>query len=180
MRNEKNWFKSAIGFFVCLLFRLLPFRTPNIEPILAMQMPFSKKYGALAGFAFAFLSMVSYDLLTDRVGVWTLITATVYGVLALFANYFFQNREMSRLNYVKFAVFGTLFFDAITGLSIGPIFFGQSFMQALIGQIPFTLMHLLGNVTFALILSPILYKYIIENKKLEFNIISNMFVLKSN
>jgi uncharacterized membrane protein len=180
VRNEKNWLKFTFGFIICLFIRLLPFRPPNIEPILAMQMPFSKKYGALGGFAFAFVSMILYDVLTNRVGLWTLITASVYGFLALFATYFFQNKEMTGLNFAKFAVFGTLFFDALTGLSIGPIFFGQSLSSALIGQIPFTLMHLLGNVTFAFVLSPLIYKYIIENKKPEFSIINNVFVLKSN
>ena len=40
-------------------------------------------------------------------------------------------------------------------------------MEALIGQIPFTALHLLGNVSFALVLSPAIYNFIIENKKLE-------------
>jgi hypothetical protein len=64
-------------------------------------------------------------------------------------------------------VIGTLFFDAVTGLSIGPLFFNQSFQGALWGQIPFTLWHLMGNISFALILSPAIYKSIIENKKLD-------------
>ncbi|MEK7588318.1 MAG: hypothetical protein AAB438_00690 [Patescibacteria group bacterium] len=175
----KNWFKFGLGFIMCLLIRLFPFRPPNIEPILATQMPFSKRYGALAGFSFAFLSIVLYDLLTGTVGTWTFVTAGTYGVLGLWAYFFFKKREMKKLNYVKFAVLGTLFFDAVTGLSIGPLFFGQSFIEAFLGQIPFTLMHLAGNITFAIIISPLIYKYIIENKKFEHEAIVNVFRFKN-
>lgn len=47
-------------------------------------------------------------------------------------------------------------YDILTGLTVGPLFFQQPFLQALMGQIPFTVLHLSGNVTLALILSPII------------------------
>ena len=142
-------------------------------------MPFSKKYGGLVGFSFAFLSIVLYDLITAKLGMWTFVTAGTYGVLGLWAYFFFRNRKMQKLNYVKFAIIGTLFFDAVTGLSIGPLFFGQSFSEAFFGQIPFTAMHLLGNVSFAIILSPLIYRFIIDNKKFEYPNIINVFGFKS-
>lgn len=163
----QKWLKFIIGFTVCLLVRLLPFRPPNIEPILATQMPFSKAYGAYAGFLFAFFSVVFYDLLTSTFGMWTFLTAVTYGVLGFMSYFYFKKFKASALGYAGFAVLGTLFFDAVTGLSIGPLFFGQSFSEAFFGQIPFTLWHLLGNVSFALILSPAIYNFVIENKKLE-------------
>ena len=163
----KNWFKFVIGFITCLLIRLIPFRPPNIEPILGTQMPFSKAYGALAGFIFAFFNMALYDVITGKVGVWTLLTAGTYGVLGLWSAYYFKKREMKRFNYVKFAIIGTLFFDAVTGLSIGPLFFNQPFTEAFVGQIPFTALHLIGNVGFAIAFSPLIYKFVIENKKFE-------------
>jgi len=173
---KKNWLKFTLGFLVCLLVRLIPFRPPNIEPILATQMPFSKAYGAYAGFLFAFLSIVVYDLVTGTLGVWTLLTAGTYGVLGFWAFYFFRNRKSNRWDYAYFAVVGTLFFDAVTGLSIGPLFFHQSFMSALVGQIPFTLWHLVGNVSFSLILSPVIYNFVIQNRQFEYvSIITNIF-----
>ena len=175
---KKNWFKYIIGFVACLLIRLIPFRPPNIEPILATQMPFSKAYGKIAGFSFAFLSMVLYDVLTNKVGTWTLITAFVYGFLGLWAYEYFKNKNNSSWNYAKFAVIGTLTFDIITGLSVGPLFFHQSFMGALLGQIPFTMLHLAGNIGFAIILSPLIYRFIIENKKLEMPSLIRIFNLK--
>ena len=68
---------------------------------------------------------------------------------------------------MKFAVMGTLAFDIVTGLSIGPLFFQQPFMEALIGQVSFTALHLLGNVGFAAVLSPLIYRFVVENKKFE-------------
>jgi len=172
---KKNWFKFTIGFIVCLLIRLIPFRPPNIEPILATQMPFSKAYGAYFGFLFAFLSIVLYDLVTGTLGIWTLLTAGTYGVLGLWAAYYFKTRQASASNFAVFAIMGTIFFDVITGLSIGPLFFHQSFYSALVGQIPFTLLHLLGNVSFALFLSPVIYRLVLKNKNFEFPTFINIF-----
>lgn len=175
----KNWFKFALGFVVCLLIRFIPFRPPNIEPILATQMPFSKAYGPVAGFAFAFWSVVIFDLIVGKVGVWTFITALAYGLLGLWASFYFKNKKNSTWNYAKFAVMGTLAFDIVTGLSVGPLFFGQSFMSALVGQIPFTAWHLLGNVAFALVLSPALYAFVIQNPKLETSSLLSVFKQKN-
>ena len=157
--NQRNYSKFFIGLLACFLFRLIPFRPPNIEPILATQMPFTRIYGPVAGFLFGFLSIFLFDLVTSGIGVWTWITSLAYGVVALGATYFFSNREGTALNYGLFAILATLFFDAVTGLTIGPIFEHQPFMVALTGQIPFTLLHLLGNVSFSILLSPSIYQW---------------------
>src|SRR3989344_792480 len=100
-------------------------------------------------------------------GVWTLLTASTYGVLGLAAAFYFKNRRANALNFAGFAILGTIFFDAVTGLSVGPLFFNQPFSEAFFGQIPFTGLHLLGNISFALVLSPAIYRFVIENQKLE-------------
>ena len=43
-KKEKNYLKFFIALIFCLLIRLIPFRAPNVEPILATMMPFSKAY----------------------------------------------------------------------------------------------------------------------------------------
>jgi len=174
-KNTKNYFTYSLGFIFCFLLRLIPFRPPNIEPLLATQMPFSKSYEKLAGFSFGFFSIILYDMFTGRVGMWTLITGLVYGSLGLFASMYFKNKENTGWNYAKFAFLATIFYDAVTGLTIGPIFFHQSFMNSLIGQIPFTLLHLAGNVGFAFVFSPLIYKYVIENKKFELSLTQLIF-----
>ncbi len=165
---KKNYFKFTLGFIICLLVRLIPFRPPNVEPILATQMPFGKAYGGAPAFLFAFFSIIFFDLVTSGIGMWSLMTATTYGLIGFGAGFYFKNKSCpTRWDYAGFAILGTLFFDAVTGLTIGPLFFHQTFISAFIGQIPFTAMHLLGNVSFAVLLSPAIYHFVIENKRLE-------------
>lgn len=156
----------STGILACLSVRLIPFRAPNIEPIFATQMPFSKAYGKFAGFVFGVSSILAYDFLTHTGGVWTLITASAYGTLGIFSAWYLKNKKASRRNFALVALIGTLFYDAITGLTIGPLFFHQSFVSALVGQIPFTLMHLFGNISFALILSPAIYTFLLKHQRL--------------
>lgn len=174
----KNNFKVALKFslalVLCLLVRLIPLRAPNIEPILATTMPFSKAYGAFVGFSFAVLSILLYDVLTGTFGVQTFFTAGAYGILGWWSASYFKKNKASAWSYVRFAIFGTLFYDALTGLTVGPLFFHQSFSGSLIGQIPFTALHLAGNITFAYILSPVIYNFLIKKKKNENTSIINI------
>ncbi len=169
-KTEKNYFKYILALAVCLLVRLIPLRAPNIEPIFAAAMPISRAYGAFLGFSFGALSIFLFDLATGTLGVRTLFTAGAYGVLGLWSARYFKNinkKQPGAMDYVKFAIIGTLFFDAVTGLTVGPIFFHQTFLQALFGQIPFTGLHLLGNVVFAYVLSPGIYNFLVKKKKKE-------------
>lgn len=161
---QKNYLKYIFGFTITLLIRLIPFRAPNIEPIMATTMPFAKNYGKLFGFGFGFLSIILYDMITGTVGMWSLFTATAYGLLGIFSAIYFKNKENTPRSYAKFAIFGTILYDIVTGLTVGPLFFHQSLRVAIVGQIPFTLLHLLGNVTFAALLSPLIYNLVSKPK----------------
>lgn len=159
--------KFIIGWIVVFAIRFLPFRPPNVEPVMGTLMPFSKKYGVVGGFVFGFLSIALFDLASGMVGIWTLITGVCYGLLGVGAGFFFKNREGTVFNYLKYAIVGTIAYDAATGLTIGPLFYGQPFMEALIGQISFTALHLLGNIVIAIGISPLIYRWVVLNKKLE-------------
>lgn len=159
--------KIFLIFVLCLLVRLIPFRAPNVEPILSSAMPISKKNGAFIAFLFAVLSIVLYDLLTGTIGMQTFFTAGAYGIIGLWSARYFQKREATPFEFVRFAIWGTLLYDALTGLTVGPIFFHQSFFSSLAGQIPFTMLHLLGNITFAFVLSPVIYNFLIKKKKIK-------------
>lgn len=160
--------KFMIGWSAVLLFRLLPFRPPNFEPMLATVMPFSKRYGVIGSFMFGFLGIVIFDALTSGWGRWTWITAICYGLLGLCAHYYFKNREASFRNFLVFGMPATIAYDAAT-MFIGPLFSAQSLTMALAGQIPFTLMHLLSTVVFATLLSPAVYRWVVANESLEFS-----------
>lgn len=163
--------KFVLGWVIVLLVRLIPFRPPNFEPMLATMMPYSKRYGVIPIFLFGFLGIALFDLITGRTGLWTLITGVSYGALGIGAYFFFKNRKSTIKNYLVFGIMGTIAYDAITGLSVGPLFYGQPFMAALIGQIPFTLMHLLGTVVFSVTISPVVHKWIVSNDTLEIPVI---------
>ena len=165
--NEKNYFKFSLALLLCLLARLIPFRAPNVEPILATTMPIGRAYGALAGFSFAALSILFYDVVTGTLGVQTFFTVLAYGALGLWSASYFKKHKASALGYVRFAIVGTLFYDALTGLTVGPLVFHESFLGALVGQIPFTLLHLAGNIAFAFLLSPVIDHFLIRKKEKE-------------
>ena len=176
MNISSGAFKFVIGWSAVFLFRflLLPFRPPNVEPMMATLMPFSKRYGVIGSFLFAFLGIVLYDAVTSGWGIWTLITALAYGTLGIAAHFFFRNRAASVANFLYFGIPATLAYDALTGLTIGPLFFhDQSFMQAFVGQIPFTLMHLLGTIVFSTLLSPALYRWVVVNENLRVSVVWN-------
>ncbi|MDO8552108.1 MAG: hypothetical protein Q7S01_01105 [bacterium] len=170
-----GWLKFILGWVVVFLFRLIPFRPPNFEPMLATIMPVSKRFGMLGSFLFGFLGIVLFDAVTSGWGSWTVVTAIAYGVLGIGSQLYFRNREATVRNFLSFGIVGTIFYDAVTGLTIGPIFQGQSFMVALTGQIPFTLMHLLGTVVFATFLSPALYRWVVRSETLELSVILPKF-----
>ena len=150
--------KIFIVFFGCMLFRLLPLRAPNIEPIMASIMPLGRQYGTLFTFLFAVGSIVLYDLLTSF-GSWTFTVALAYGLVALLSSWYFKNREGSIKNFAIFAFFATILFDLFTGVLIAPLL-GKSIYTAFMLQIPFTALHLAGNIGFAITLSPLLEKWL--------------------
>ena len=155
-------FKVFIIFVGCLLFRLIPFRAPNVEPIMASIMPLGRKYGALLGFLFGFLSIIIYDSIT-LFGTWTWITAITYGIIGAFSGLYFKKFKPSAFNFALYAFFATIVFDLVTGILFAPVF-GQTMFNALILQIPFTVLHLAGNIGFALTLSPLINKWLVSRQ----------------
>src|SRR3989338_8881602 len=164
--------KFLLGWTAVFLFRLIAFRPPNFEPMLATVMPFSKRYGIVGRFLFGFLGIVLYDAITSGWGSWTAVTAVCYGLLGVAAHLFFKNRDASVKNFLFFGIPATVAYDAVT-MMIGPLFMQQPLMAALIGQISFTLMHLTGTIVFSVLLSPALYRWVIENERFEFSFFRN-------
>lgn len=158
--------KFILGWTAVFLFRLIPFRPPNFEPMLATVMPFSKRYGILGSFLFGFLGIVLYDAITSGWGSWTAVTAVCYGLVGIAAHLFFKNRDASVQNFLLFGIPATVLYDAVT-MMIGPIFMHQSLMTAFVGQISFTLMHLTGTIVFSVLLSPALYRWVVQNERFE-------------
>src|SRR3989304_7326040 len=98
--SSSGWLKFIIGWSVVFLFRLIPLRLPNVEPMLATMMPFSKRYGPLGSFLFGFFGIVLFDAVTSGWGVWTLVTALAYGALGPVAHFYFKKREGPGKNFL--------------------------------------------------------------------------------
>lgn len=159
--------KFFLSFIVVLLFRLVRgvFALPGLEPVMGTTIPFAMQSGKLAGFVFAALSIAIFDVITSTAGWETIINALTYGLVGIAAASWFQHREFSRSNTVSFAIAGTLFFDFVTGVVATPLLYPMSFRQAAVGQIPFTLWHVAGNVTLVTLVSPLIYRWIITNPR---------------
>ena len=112
--------------------------------------------------------MVSFDLITGFIGMWTLLTAATYGCLGLL--FYFMYKRMKKVDlkrYVGSGILGVLIFDFVTGVLGAPIMFGMTMEMALIGQLPFTLLHLLTVTGYIIIITPLLDKHILNNKNLD-------------
>jgi hypothetical protein len=158
--------KFLAGLAFASLFRLVPMPLPNLEPIMATALPFAKRMGPLAGMLFAFAALVSWDFISGRLGLWTLYTGIAYAAVGYCAGKFFAERKMGLRNRVGFAVAATVFYDAVTALAFGWQF-GQPLAVTLMGQIPFTAYHLLGNAAAVAVLTPVIDAAIVENKALD-------------
>jgi hypothetical protein len=118
-------------------------------------MPFAKRQGAVSSVLIAALSMILYDLVTSGFTQWTVVTTVTYSLIALVAPLFLRPSR-GLLWYAGYAIVATIFYDAVTGVAAGAVLFGMSWKQGFIGQIPFTINHLIGNVLLSVSLSPLL------------------------
>ena len=154
----------VLGFISAMLYRFIPFRPPNVEPLMSVMMPFSKKASKTELFGFAFLSILIYDFFTAGIGLYTVTAGICYGILAIWAGSYFKSRKFSLKNYVMCSSIGIIFFDVVTGVILGPFITGSSFYIAFIGQIPFTALHLMGGTLFALTVSPLISKILAKSE----------------
>ena len=150
----RPWLQWIAALAFCTVWRLAPFRPPNVEPVLATMMPFGKRYGAVMSLLFCAANMVLFDAITGNLSQWTAVTAVTYAVIGAVAGLIFDQKS-GIISYALFAVVATLFYDAITGVAAGAILFGMGWKEGFTGQIPFTINHLIGNVILAIVLSPV-------------------------
>ncbi len=181
VKKQENILKYAIGFIICTLFRLVTRAVPlpNVEPVTSTLMPFGKKGGWLIGALFGAFSIAIFDLITRQLGVWTIVTAVMFGLIGAFSGIYLKNKPNRIRHYVGFSVVATLAYDFITGPIMSSVIFRMPFMAALIGQIPFTIWHLGGNIAFAGLLSPALYKWVVSNRQLELSAIRQRLAAKA-
>jgi fermentation-respiration switch protein FrsA (DUF1100 family) len=133
---------------------------PNNDPIMAVMLPCAKR-GRAAAFAFPVVAMVLFDILSRKVGIWTAVTAGTYGLLGLGFSFVYsalgkRGRRIGPATFLVSGVFGVLVFDFITGPILSSAMFRMSFVEAFVGQIPFTLKHLASVSAYTIVVSPVL------------------------
>lgn len=169
--------KYLLSMLFCNAYRLLRI-IPNNDPIMGFMLPFSRQDKWWQGSLFALITMISFDVITMRLGLWTITTALTYASLGLLFHLIYKKVGKVKLkHYLGSGVLGVLIFDFVTGVVFGPAMFGMSFLQALIGQIPFTLMHLITVSAFILIVTPVLDRAIVNNPVLEDSAVLNKIKL---
>ncbi len=94
-------------------------------------------------------------------GLWTVYTAGAYGVIG-FAAGAWGEKIVGFARKAGFAIGATLFFDGVTAFLFG-MQFNQPLGVTIVGQIPFTAMHLAGNLFFVFLVSPLVAKYLVED-----------------
>lgn len=157
---EKKIIKFISACAICLAFRFVPCRIPNFDPIMSIQMAFSKINGFIFGFMFGFFNILLFDLICFKINIFSFVTATIYGLLGIFFSLMFIKNIFK--SYYLLTIFGTIIFDFST-VFVGPIFFNQSLSNAIIGQIPFTINHLIFNLGLSIIITPFVEK-LLQNK----------------
>jgi len=106
---------------------------------------------------FAFVAMFVFDYFTSGIGVWTWVTAITYaGLAVLFGLLFKRIKQVKFVHYIGATTIGVLIFDLITGPGLSTIIFHQPLLITILGQIPFTLMHLASAVTYTFFFVPLL------------------------
>ena len=159
-KRVNSGIRFLVGIALCVLVRLVP-HPPNFEPVLGFTLPFAKKYGKYFGLAFAVLAMASIDFVTGRLGWWTVYTAGAYGVIGFIAGVWGKNL-VGFTRTAGFTVAATLFFDATTAFLFG-MQFNQPLAVTFAGQVPFTAMHLAGNLFFVLAVSPLVSRFLVQD-----------------
>jgi hypothetical protein len=144
---------------------------PNNDPIMAVMLPYARRSRASA-VIFPVAAMVLFDLLSRQVGLWTAVTAGTYGLLGFGFSWLYRilsrrGYKISSATFPLFGVAGVLVFDFLTGPIMSSVLFHMSFLEALVGQVPFTLHHLLSVAAYTLTVSPALNHMLGQIERLE-------------
>ena len=131
---------------------------PNIESLMPFILATSMVLGPAYGLVNAVLVRSLYDAYMSWAGWWTVMTAGSYGVVGLCGGLAARyKRSWSRIELALFAAVLTIVYDILTMLVFGFVL-GIPFPALVVGQVPFTINHLLGNVVLCFIFAPMLLK----------------------
>jgi len=150
IKSTKSFVSQVVLANLLRLFRVFP----NNDPIMGFMLPQARKSMWKAAI-FAFSTMVLFDIITLKVGMWTVVTASTYALIAIGFSFFFKKIKVAKIShYLGASVIGILLFDLITGPIMSSFLFNQSLLMTTLGQIPFTFYHLVSGLTWVVIIAP--------------------------
>lgn len=168
-------FKYAAGVILANALRFVRV-FPNNDPIMGVMLPFARHQKWWSAALFAFITMVSFDLITSGIGAWTWVTALTYAAIGIAAHFYLKNKEKIGLkNYLGAGIAGVLAFDFVTGVLFGPTLFGTPIELAFAAQIPFTLLHLLSASAYVAVLAPLLDRHLVNSPQLTDERLAKLF-----
>lgn len=151
-----KFLRYLAGLIFCNIYRFLRI-FPNNDPIMGFMLPFARRDRWWQALLFPLIAMISFDFIVGKIGIWTLGTAGTYALLGVFFHFRLRNeKKMSLKKYAKNSVIGVLIFDFFTGPVMSSFAFGMPFAVAFIGQIPFTVMHLVSATFLTVLIVPFL------------------------
>ena len=132
------------------LLRVIMAPLPNIQPVTVAALIIGAQLGARRGIAFAVLvTMVSNFIIGD--GIWTLYQAIGWSAVAVIgaSSNIVSNGKLQLGKTFGYAIICAFLFDFIVSMSIiGTVSLNQ-FMIYILNGIPYDLLHVVGNLTFA-------------------------------
>ncbi len=135
------WLLSAS---FCLLFKYSLNLPGNIDLIWGIQLLLAQIFGPIALGLWSATTILGGDLLADNWGTWSIVTSISYFLVSCLTSALVKTKNYSFINSLIFTVLVTIFYDLLTA-STGPLFFEQAWLVMLIGQVPFSLVHMVSN-----------------------------------
>lgn len=161
---------AGIVFFGAFLGVVLKFAgaPPNFEMLMPFVLSVAFAYGPMGGFVGGLAIRALYDVNLLWVGPWTVYTSIAYGVVGFLAGLYglFMPKPFRKsVELVVIAITLTVVYDVITMVAFAASFGLLGYMQYVaLAQVPFTLMHLLSNCLFSVMLTPALMEFINKQK----------------
>ncbi|MBT4855659.1 hypothetical protein HOM50_01685 [bacterium] len=153
----------VVTWLTCLAIRLSFSPLLYLDPFPGVFLLINRQLKGVNGFLFIASQFFCFDYLTNTLGIWTLLIAIAYGTIEFGLNHYVKQHHYTIWNGLLYTAIAVLSFDCI-GMAIGPLFFQQPILSAVLGQIPFTLEHLVRASIFTTALN-----MLIQTNKVNFH-----------
>ena len=145
----------VVAWLTCLAIRLSFSPLLYLDPFPGVFLLINRQLKGVNGFLFIASQFFCFDYLTNALGIWTILIAIAYSAIEFGLNHYTRQHSYTLSNGLLYTAIAVLSFDCIS-MTIGPLFFQQPLLSAVIGQIPFTLEHLVRASIFTTALNMLL------------------------